>query len=624
MAVPIDFLSASDRARLARSQGVTLANGDVYRRGVIVSAQDAARSAATRTRNDFLESQATKSNISIPSQIAVNPIAQVAPIGSLAAATPSPSFSPFDNRAIALVNQGARPAAVLTPQAPPTAEQVQQSAQALRAVNGLLPGRVYTDEALAKATPSQIVAEAGTLNTRLAFERERQEQAKRDAATAATSAVYGGTPATATATPTASFSPATLSSLGAGTAQVDGQPVQFAAPGSITVGGQPYTPPGGTPGTTQVNGTTLPAQTPPTQGLVSLGGPDLAPSATPTFAGPAASSTTPAVAGPARARAVAAIAKGNVTPEQANHLLSQADELDDPYGAIAAQRKLDIENQAAISRRGLEAKFFGTPEGQAELSLRQKQVDNVNSQLAGAQKQLDTKLQASDAQFADYVRGKVSGAIAGVTDKALKAQLASMTDRQKYEVLTANGYISESDSDKAKLKTIAEGRTFAEREYQDNSQTLRRLASDLVQSNPRLNFNMFGGAPADVTAAPATGASPFGGAPTPAQAASPFVQPPTAAAPAPTGVAPAPNVVAQPRSIDAQIRDLYFALGQPGADVRAIKAQLDTLQQTRQTNDAFNVQNARERAAAASAQQEAKLRFDQLATGQAGISAPLF
>ncbi len=507
MAVPIDFLSPADRARLARSEGVATPDGGTYRNGVKVSAADTARASATRRQNDFYDAQATgsairpvgqiqTSQISTPGQIQTNPI-------SFNPAPAPQQVSIFDNRAVQHLNQidpvtgmvPLNPAPVLTPSAPPTAEQVQIAAQQLRAVNGILPGRTYTDEALAKATPSQIVAEAGTLNSRIAFENMRKEQANKDALTSATASMFGG----GTAAPTA---PAT--------------------PSSIVVGGQTVDQP--MSGTTYVDG--------------KLWGQPPAPpaSAAPATAAAAAAPTAPATApvstipvGPARTRAVAAIAKGRFTPEQAASMLKTADDLDDPTGEVANKRRIELETNLALAHRGADSKYYDTPAGKEELALRQKQLDNIHGQTAAAQTQLDAKIKAVDTQFGQHILAKVAGALPGVTDKNFLQRLNSpgMTPQGKYDMLVRDGYIAESDSDKAKLKSLAETRTYAEREYQSTVGNLQRLSSELVQSNPRLNFNPFGvQAPAGVTAAPV---SAFGAAPA-APAASPFSAQPAAPA----------------------------------------------------------------------------------------------
>lgn len=622
MAAPIEFLSARDRARLARTQGVVTPNGDTYRNGVIVTRQDANRSAATRARNDFLAEAADRQSIQGVVPISTTPITAstgivTTPISNIAAPA---GISLYDNRAIGQIRNynpatgtvvpAATPA--LAPDAPVTRSQVQQAAQALRAVNGMIGDRVYTDAAIARATPAQIVAEAGTLETRLAIERARKEEAARLAQVSAAAAVAGAGVTGNVSTPlNPTFTPAPISQP-ANIVTVDGQ-IQPATPaGTVTVDGQvvPQLP----TGTASVDGRVVS----PSNSLVALGAGEVPLLPEATFSVPTTGDTPAATAtGSARQRALTAIAGGGLNTAQAQALLQQADAIDDPNGLVAAQSRLDLENNNLLVRRGLEQTYFNTPEGQAELAVRQKQVDQIASQLTGAQTQLDTKLAAVDARYSAYIREKVESARAAVTDQKLLAQLNNLGPQAQLELLASQGYVSEGDADKARLKEIGSAREAAQREYQTNVQTLQRLGSELVQSNPRLNFSPFGTqAPSDVTSAPAASgpASPFGAAaPVAAQAETPFT---AAATASPTPAAPV-------ASVDAQLSQAFFDLGQPGANVRAIGQRIEALQAQKAAFEAEDARRASALRNVAAEQAAARARFDALSSGQAGVSAPL-
>lgn len=132
---------------LARKVGVTLPDGRVYKSngrggGRLLSAEDAGRTAATRARTQDLSNQTAgvrdaKANYFLPAAAAT------APVAALPAARPAlGSFSEEEVFA---------------------ADQTLRDAQA----RGVLPGRNYSDAALARATPAQRVAESKLLNSRV-------------------------------------------------------------------------------------------------------------------------------------------------------------------------------------------------------------------------------------------------------------------------------------------------------------------------------------------------------------------------------------------------------------------------------------------------------------------------
>lgn len=180
-ALGIDDLSLRDRNQLARSAGVRLDDGRVYRRGVLISEGDASSAAQTRMRDAGLDAQVRGQ--------AIQGIA------------PQQGISAFDNRAVGrlgLIDAGGRipfsripvryggtaggqfggevasseqrVASSRTGQ-PGFGALVAQGLDALRRNRGTVMGRNYSEDALMQASPEQILTEAGRLQPLLQAQR---------------------------------------------------------------------------------------------------------------------------------------------------------------------------------------------------------------------------------------------------------------------------------------------------------------------------------------------------------------------------------------------------------------------------------------------------------------------
>lgn len=564
-----------DYERIQRTGDTLLPNGGKRERGALVSPEDVARANATSQANAALARGASRFAIPSSAPITTTPIGQPpAPLTSLGTAPAQPgSFTSATGP--------------LAPETAPTGSQVFSAAQLLRSVQGLLPGRDYSDKALAKATPEQIVAEAGLIKARLGAQNAQQAKAQSDAEAAAIKAIGSGGAAPAPSTPT--------------------------APGLIEVGG--------------VNRT---QEFNPTPGTITVDGLDRTPQFNPGAITAPHSPATPEAPKTAYDKMLDVLKGGGIRDfKTAQSLLELAQHVDDPNGDKAAQRHLDLGQKQKLADRGIDSRYWGTPEGTAETGLRQKQIDNLVGQIGGAKQQYQDTLKEIDAREAANKRSLVS---AGLNSPALSPEDKSRISQYKsvdkqFEELSGLNAITPTEVDKQNALTLSVARRNAEINYSGMVNGIRSTALELARQNPNLKVPLFdenapaGGAqnPAPGAATVKPGASPFDAIGAATAAATGATSAPAAAVPNAQGgqalVKPAAPAAAQ--SIDAQLSDIFFKLGEPGADVNALAKQRDALLAQKSALEGIAAQQRAQEQAAAAARAAAQERFNQLAAGTA-------